>query len=121
VDKYLIYIAPFIIVGFGIMLAPFLSERWPDWMTNFVVFCAEMSNGVWVAGIASVVLISLSVPVPTAALLSVPVMYFAGRYFARMAERDEERTRQMKLQSWEAHRKREEAQEQASQDPDRRD
>jgi uncharacterized protein HemY len=107
-DQYLIYFLPFIVVGLGIMLAPFVSDQWPDWLINFVEFCAEMSNGVWVAGVVLVILISMSVPVPAAALLSLPVMYFAGRYFARMSERMDERTREIKRQGWEAHRKKEE-------------
>ena len=107
-DQHFIYFAPFIIVGFGVMLSPFASDRWPDWMANFVEFCAEMSNGVWAAGVVLVTLIGLSVPLPAAALLSLPVMYLTGRYFARMSERMDERTREMKRQGWEAHRKREE-------------
>ncbi|MFV0246029.1 MAG: hypothetical protein ACK5IB_13570 [Qingshengfaniella sp.] len=72
-DQYLVYFVPFIVVGFGIMLAPFISYGWPNWLTRFVEFCAEMANGVWVAGVALVILLSLGVPLPAAAVISWPV------------------------------------------------
>lgn len=107
-DKYLIYFVPYIVVGFGVMLAPFGSYSWPDWLVRFVDFCVEMVNGIWVAGVALVLLISFGAPMPLAAVISWPVMYFSGRYFARMSDRMDERTREIKRQGWEAHRKKEE-------------
>jgi hypothetical protein len=106
-DKYLIYFVPYIAIGFGIMLAPFASCGWPKWLTGFVEWCAEMVNGVWVACVAMVLLMSISVPTPLAIMLSWPVMYFSGCYFARMSDRMDERTREIKRQGWEAHRKKE--------------
>lgn len=106
-DKYLIYFAPYAAVGLGVMLAPFVSDRWPAWLLKSVEWCAEMVNGIWVSGVVAVILISLSVPVPAAALLALPVMYFSGRYFARASERMDESVRDIKRRGWEAHRKKE--------------
>ncbi len=50
---------------------------------------------------------SISVPTPLAIMLSWPVMYFSGRYLVRMFERMDERSREIKRQGWEAHRKKE--------------
>ena len=104
-DVYLIYFAPYLAVGFGTMLGPFITDGWPRWLVVFVNWCAEMANGVWIAGIAMVVLLVVSVPIPLATMLSWPVMYFSGSYFSRMSDRMDERTREIKRQGWEAHRK----------------
>lgn len=106
-DEYLVYFTPVIIVGFGVMLAAFVSDSWPDWLVRFVSFCTEMANGVWVAGIAMVLLIGIGLPTPLAVLASLPVMYYSGRHLAGMFERIDDRTRDIKLQAWEAHRKKE--------------
>lgn len=102
-DEYLIYFVPYIAVGCGIMLVPFVSYGWPNWLTAFVEWCAEMVNGVWVAALAMVLLMSISVPTPLAIMLSWPVMYFSGRYFVRLSDRMDERSREIKRQGWEAH------------------
>lgn len=94
-DQYLIYFVPFIVVGFGIMLAPFISYGWPDWLTRFVEFCAEMANGVWVAGVALVIMMGIGAPIPVAVVMSWPIMFFAGRYFARLS--DEWQTRRYEI------------------------
>lgn len=117
-DKYLVYFVPYLAVCFGIMLAPFISYGWPKWLVTFVEWCAEMVNGVWVAGVAMVVLMSISVPTPLAIMISWPVMYFSGRYFARMSDRMDERTREIKRRGWEAHRKKEEDARQARKQDD---
>jgi hypothetical protein len=106
-DEYLVYFAPILIVGFGVMLAAFVSDSWPDWLVRFVSLCAEMANGVWVAGIAMVLLIGIGLPTPLAALASLPVMYYSGRYLAGLFERIDDRTREIKLNAWKAHRKKE--------------
>lgn len=106
-DKHLIYFVPYIAVGLGIMMAPLVSDSWPKWLAAFVEWCAEMVNGMWIAGIATVVLVAASVPTPLATMLSWPVMYFSGRYFAGMSDRMDERTRAIKRQGWETRQKKE--------------
>lgn len=103
-DHYLIYLAPYIAIGVGIMLAPFVSDSWPKWLEAFVEWCAVMVNGVWIAGIVAVLLFAMSVPIPLAIVLSWPVMHFSGHYIARMSDRMDERTRAIKREGWEAHR-----------------
>jgi len=85
-DQYLIYFVPFFVVGFGVMLAPFISYAWPAWLTSFVEFCAEMANGVWVAGTALVIMMSIGVPEPVSIVVSWPIMFLAGRFFARLSD-----------------------------------
>lgn len=106
-DQYLIYFVPFLIVGFGIMLAPFISYGWPDWLTRFVEFCAEMANGVWVAGVALVVLLSIGFPLPAAAVISWPVLFFAGRSFARLSDEWQARSYEIKRRAQEERERRE--------------
>ena len=103
----IIFFAPFIIVGFGVMLAPFISYGWPDWLTQFVEFCASMANGIWVAGLVIVALITVGFPLPAAAIASWPVMFFAGRYFARLSDEWQARSHEIKRQAGEERRRRE--------------
>jgi hypothetical protein len=107
VDQHLIYFIPFLIVGFGIMLAPFASDNWPDKLVAFVSLCAQMANGIWVAGVAMLILVWLGAPPPFALVLSFPVMFLAGRYFARLAERWDADVREAKRLGWEKYRQRE--------------
>lgn len=107
-DQYLIYFVPFIIIGVGMMLAPFISDLWPDLLVRFVEFCASMANGVWVAGVAIVILIGLGLPLPAAAIVSLPVMFFAGRYIASLSEADRIRTNDRRRRAWEEQERREE-------------
>lgn len=102
---YLILFAPFLLIGGGVALAPFLSHSWPDWLVSFVAFCAEMGNGIWVAGIAIALLMSIGIPLPAAVVMSWPVMFFAGRYFARLSEDWDAQSRRIKREAWERHEK----------------
>ena len=106
-DQYLIFIAPYIFIGFAIMLAPFASNRWPDWLAGFVEFCARMSNGVWVAGFLIVVLTIFGVPFPVAAIVGLPVMYFSGEYIAKLGEKWTRQSRDAIIKGGEERRKRE--------------
>jgi hypothetical protein len=78
-DQHPIYFTPFLIVALGIILAPFASDSWPDTLVFSGEFCAQMANGIWVAGIAMVLLIGLGAQPPLALALSVPVMFLSGR------------------------------------------
>lgn len=104
------FFLPFIIVGFGILLAPFISYGWPNWLTNFVEFSVSMGNGVWVAGIAIAALITIGFPFPAAAILSWPVMFFTGRYFARLSEEWHNKSNDIKRRAWEEKRRQDEEQ-----------
>lgn len=104
------FFLPFIIVGFGILLAPFISYGWPNWLTSFVEFSASIGNDIWVAGVVIVSLITIDFPLPAAAILSWPVMFFAGRYFARISEEWHNKSNNIKRQAWEEKRRRDEEQ-----------
>ncbi|MBS1303428.1 hypothetical protein [Loktanella sp. SALINAS62] len=106
-DQYLIYFVPFLVVGFGVMLAPFITYGWPDWLTRFVEFCAEMANGVWVAGVALVIMMGIGLPIHVAAVMSWPVMYFGGRYFARLSDEWQTRSYEIKRRAREEREQRE--------------
>lgn len=111
-DAYLIYFAPYLAVGVGVMLGPFIAQGWPRWLVTYVGWSATLANGVWIAGIVMVLLIAASVPTPLAIVLSWPVMYFSGRYFTDMSDRLDESTRAIKRRGWEAR--------QAKEDKDRK-
>lgn len=66
-----------------------------------------MVNGVWVAGVALIVLLSIGLPLPAAAVISWPVMFFAGRYFARLSDEWQARSYEIKRRAGEERERRE--------------
>ncbi|WP_323007894.1 hypothetical protein [Pseudorhodobacter sp.] len=106
-DNYVVFFAPYIVVGFGVMFIPFMSYRWPSWLIQFVEFCGQMAMGSWVGGTAFVLLFSLGVTVPIAAVLSWPAMFFAGRFFMGVSDRWDKGVQDIKRRAWDEHRKKE--------------
>lgn len=66
-----------------------------------------MGNGIWVAGIALTVLMGIGVSFPLAAVVSWPIMFFSGRYFARLSEDWQKHSYQIKRQAWKERERRE--------------
>lgn len=104
-DQYLIYFAPYLVIGLSLLLGPFASDSWPDWLGDYLFFCAKMANGMWVAGIAMLLMANIGVPISIAAISSLPVMYFSGRYLVRWVEKYEEVDAELKRQAWEEYEK----------------
>jgi hypothetical protein len=87
VDEYVyLALAPYMVVAAGVMLAPFASRAWPNSLVRFVDYCSTMANGTWAGGIAFVILLTIGVPFVVSAVLSWPVLYFAGLAVSRISD-----------------------------------
>lgn len=107
-DDYLvILLVPLVAIGWGVMLIPFMSRRWPSWLLRFAEFSGQMALGSCVGGTAFVLLVSIGVTFSVAVVLALPITFFAGRYFMGVSDRWDHGVLDIKRRAWNDHRRKE--------------